>query len=199
MQVPHVSQTHGFVIVQKAREAGIEVFGVSGPSAITTALSVSGFQINTFAFYGFLPREQGARKKIYEYLKYSEEEIFVLYESPKRIINLLKELNTEFANSQVAVCSDLTKLHERTITGSINEVTELLENDLKAELGEYVVIVKKEKIAKPEETRTLEGLIVDYIVKNPDATIKTAVAELTKTGISKKELYSAGMNLKEIM
>jgi len=189
----------GYIVVKKARDMGIEIIGISGPSAVITALSVSGFQINTFAFYGFLPREQGARKKIYEYLKYSEEELFVLYESPKRIIKLLKELSEEFINSKVAVCSDLTKLHERTIVGEITEVLKLFENDEKAELGEYVVIIQKEKQEKVQEVLSNEAMIIDYIVKNKGATIKTAVTEITKSGISKKDLFNAGINLKETL
>lgn len=66
-------------------------------------------------FYGFLSRENKPRQAILESIKNSSEEIFVLYESPKRIKKLLEDLSLEFPNSEVCVCCDLTKLHEKTI------------------------------------------------------------------------------------
>lgn len=105
----------GYMIINKAREAGIEVLGIPGASAVITALSISGFEINSFVFYGFLSRENKERKIAFENIKKSKEEIFVLYESPKRIKKLLEDLSLEFPNADVCVCCDLTKLHEKTL------------------------------------------------------------------------------------
>ena len=188
----------GFVIVEQARKEGIEVIGISGPSAVITALSVSGFEINAFVFYGFLSRENKEKREELEKIKVSTENIFVLYESPKRIKKLLEDLYNEFPNSEVCVCCDLTKLHEKTITGKIEYIKKEIEDNPNSELGEYVVILKRENIEIKKEEISLEALLLDYLIKNENKTLKDAKEELNKKGMAKNKLYEAGENLKNI-
>lgn len=187
----------GYMIVNKAREAGIEVLGIPGPSAVITALSISGFEINSFVFYGFLSRENKQRRAAIEDIKKSKEEIFVLYESPKRIKKLLEELIIEFPESEISISCDLTKLHEKTIVGKIEDIKKQVEENPNSELGEYVIIFKKINIEETKEEISAEALLIDYLIKNPDTTLKIAKEEIARTGVAKNKLYDAAENLKK--
>jgi len=132
----------GSVIVDAAYKAGIEVVGIPGASAVILALSISGYETDSYTFFGFLSRKSSDRKKIFNNIKLSDVEIYVLYESPHRIINTLKEMAEVFPASEVTVCNDLTKKFERIYRGNTgNVITELTDN-VKSEKGEYVVVLK---------------------------------------------------------
>jgi len=189
----------GYLIVKEARENGVEVISVCGPSAITAALSVSGLPANKFLFYGFLPKRENERRKVLEDIKEKKIETFILYESPKRIINLAKLIYNVFPNAQVCFCNDLTKVHEKIYYGDIKDVLEELENNPSSSLGEYTVIVYNEY--GKEETKkeiSIESLIVDEMIKNK-ITLKEAINSVSiKYKISKKEAYKRALNLKSL-
>lgn len=200
----------GCYLVRQAREAGIEVIGISGPSAAITALSVSGFDTDNFTFIGFLPRDKSDRNRIYENINNSFVDIFVLYESPKRIIDLLSELKEEFPGSKVCVCSDLTKLYEKSYYGKTVDIYSELKQNEKSGLGEYTVILNKlslgeneindDKAISCESEMSIEAMLINIIIKN-HCTLKEAIENLNKkmNSCSKKEIYKASLNLKEIM
>ena len=127
----------GYVLVNKARENNIEIIGVGGISAVTTALSVSGLDTKNFSFYGFFPRENKTKKSIIKEIKQSLIKVFVFYESPKRLIDTLTFLKEELNSFNICVCSDLTKLHEKVYYGNINKVLEKLKNEGK--IDEYII------------------------------------------------------------
>ena len=188
----------GYKIVKSAREEGILVFGIPGASALITALSVSGLRTERFSFYGFLPRDNSKRKEVFDGINKSEIDTFVIYESPKRIKNTIKEIASVFPNSFISIGSDLTKLYERNIYGKASSVLELVNNDEKINLGEYVIIVEKLPFEKVETTISLEALIVNEIV-NEGFDMKSAIEKISrKSKISKNALYKASLNIKEI-
>lgn len=190
----------GYVLINKARENNIEIIGVGGISAVTTALSISGLDTKNFSFYGFFPRENKDKKNIIKEIKQSLIKIFVFYESPKRLIDTLTFLKEELNSFNICVCSDLTKLHEKVYYGNINKVLkELIDND-KSNLGEYTFIIEKEEIKEEEEINySLEALLIDLIVKN-NISMKEAVDKLNKeTSFSKKDIYNASLNIKKII
>lgn len=115
----------------------LKIVPIPGPSALTTALSVSGMNVNKFVFLGFFPKKHRAR--VFAWLK--EGKIpFVFYESPFRIVKTLNVLNDEFGqNVQVFVARELTKIHETLYKGSVSEVLEKLANGKPK--GEIVVLV----------------------------------------------------------
>ncbi len=190
----------GYIIVKEARERGIEVISVCGPSAITSALSISGLPSNHFLFYGFLPNKEREREKILKEIKEKKIETLVLFESPKRIISLAKLIYKIFPLSKVCFCNDLTKIHERVYYGSIKTVLEELENNPYSYLGEYTVIVYNEYEEEEEkEELIVESLIVEAMVKN-NLDLKSAVDYVSKNyKISKKEVYKKALNLKAIV
>ncbi len=189
----------GYILVRKARENGIKVIGVSGPSAVITALSASGIDTSSFSFYGFIPTDNKGKKTLYDSLKKSDIATKVLYESPKRVLNSLKELSKEIPGCVVCVCSELTKVHESYIYGKIEDVIDMISKDPENIKGEYVIIVNNETQAnEKDENLSIEARLVDVLIKNK-CTIKDAVNILgCDKNISKKDVYKASLNLKDI-
>ncbi len=125
----------GQVLIKAAYEAKIKVTPVPGPSALATALSVSGFGADEFVFYGFLPHKKGRQTKLKEIL--GEQKTVVIYESPYRIKKLLNELLTTAGDREVFVARELTKKFEETYRGKISEILPEIK-----EKGEFVLILK---------------------------------------------------------
>ena len=135
---PGVSDPGARLVSLIRANGGITIEAIPGASALTAALSIAGLDSDAFTFLGFLPHKKGrqtALKKIA-----SSEIPVVLYESPHRILKLLKELDAVAPKSRVTVARELTKVHEEVVAGTPKEVAESLEKR-KAVRGEFVVIV----------------------------------------------------------
>lgn len=120
------------------REPKIEITPVPGATAMATALSVSGFNVSKFVFLGFLPKKK--RTKLFEWLKKGKI-AFAFYESPQRILKTLGVLSEHFSpGRRVFIARELTKIHESLYRGTIESVTnELQQGPIK---GEIVVVVE---------------------------------------------------------
>ena len=191
----------GYILVEQARLNGIDVIGIPGCSAVITSLSVSGLDTSSFSFYGFVPTEKKSKKELFDDIRESNIKTKVLYESPKRILKLMEELKNSFPGCMVCVCSELTKIHEKSFYGKVEDVLEKMKNYNEIEKGEYVVLISCSKVNKnTEEKISLEAMIIDEMVKN-NLTIKDAIKKVNDNNkdISKKELYSAGLNIKNIL
>jgi 16S rRNA (cytidine1402-2'-O)-methyltransferase len=119
----------GSILVHEATKDNIDVVGISGPCALITALSVSGFDTKNFTFYGFLSRENKEITKELEIIKSDYSNVAVIYESPKRIIKTLIKMNDYFSNSNICLCNDLTKKFEKIYRGTLEEVIKELESN----------------------------------------------------------------------
>ena len=115
----------GYRIVQKARERGIAVVPIPGPSAIITALSGSGLPTDSFAFLGFLPPKSGQRRKALEESRELGLTV-VFYETPHRIEEALGDMAEVLGDPPVVLARELTKLHEEWLSGSASEVRAVL-------------------------------------------------------------------------
>ncbi len=127
----------GYRLVRAAREAGVDVVAVPGPSAVTAALSVSGLPTDRFVFEGFLPRKKGRRER--KLLEIKEEiRTVVIFESVHRIERTLDEI-VEFLgpDRKIAVCRELTKIFEEVIFGPAEEVRQ----KLAVKKGEFVIVI----------------------------------------------------------
>ena len=131
----------GHLLVRSCWEAGIPVEPVCGPSAVVTALSASGFDAREFAFYGFLPREKKALGDKLDAIHRAGVPVFVLYESPHRIVDLVAAIAEKWPECALCVCSDLTKRYERIYRGAAPEVLEVLTANASVEKGEYCLAV----------------------------------------------------------
>lgn len=198
----------GFVLVEACAEAGIEVVGVPGCCAAATAVSVSGLPSDSFLFMGFFPREKKDTEKLFDYINGNKKELYIFYESPRRIKDSMGEIAKAFPDAKIALCNDLTKLHEKIYRGTPDAVlSELLANP-NSEKGEYCFCMYVEpKEEKEECPLSLEAMLIDVMVKK-ECSLKDAIALLASdksvspTGeipASKKELYQASLNLKKIL
>jgi 16S rRNA (cytidine1402-2'-O)-methyltransferase len=179
----------GYRIVRMAVDRGIDVRVVPGPSAAVAALAVSGLPTDRFAFEGFLPRRAGDRGRRLQALRHDPRTL-VLFESPRRLRALLGEVVSTFGDRRVAVCRELTKLHEEVRRGLATEVLAgLREQELK---GEVVVVVEGERL--PEEAdaaRLLEE--VRGLVAEGMRTREAARAVAERHGASANQLYRAAI------
>jgi 16S rRNA (cytidine1402-2'-O)-methyltransferase len=128
----------GARLVARAREAGALIEAIPGPSAITTALSIAGLDTTEFTFLGFLPHKKGRQTAL---KKLAESKIpVVLYESPHRILKLLKELEA-LSVARVTLARELTKIHEEVVSGTPSELLTHFTAHPDTVRGEFVVIV----------------------------------------------------------
>ncbi len=131
----------GFRLVRAAREAGMPVYTVPGPSAVTAALSVAGLPPDRFAFEGFLPSKANARKKGLQALRH-ETRTLVFFESSHRIEAAIADMAEVFGGQRlVAVCRELTKKFETVLRVSLTEMKKELAQDTNQSRGEFVVVV----------------------------------------------------------
>ena len=193
----------GAVLVKLAHETNITVICISGPSALVSALSVSGLDLTDFAFYGFLPRTNSDIEKVLNNIESTPIKTFAIYESPLRILKTLELLKMRFKGATVAVCNDLSKLHERTLYGSVESIYDNLKTNENTRKGEYVIVLEKSEVldnevVKVEQVLSIESQLTDIMIKN-ECTLKTAQALLyDKSKYGKKEIYSASLNLKKL-
>ena len=140
----------GFPLVREAVEAGHRVESIPGPSAVITALQVSGLPTDAFTFVGFLPPKHVARTKKLEALKERRETV-VAFESPHRILACLEDLETIWQDRPIALARELTKLHEQVLRGSAREVRAALRPDQTR--GEMVLVLS----GSPRRGRSADG------------------------------------------
>lgn len=127
----------GSKLVRACIEHEIDVKPIPGPNSIIAALVLSGFEITSFYFEGFLPQKKGRRKLIEEISK--RKEMTVFFESPYRIQRLLHEMNELCPDREIALCRELTKKFEEVIRGRVSSLVKNM-NNLKLK-GEFVVVV----------------------------------------------------------
>ncbi len=193
----------GNELIKAAVEAGIPVIGVPGCCAAVTALSVSGFDLSSFLFYGFFPRENAERRRLLEKMRHGDTRTFALYESPKRIMELVDFFIDSEAQCRMCLCNDLTKLHETAFRGTPREVKEQLLAKGNYDKGEYAVVIEIDEdyiFNKTEHTVSAEAMLVDAMVAG-ELSAKEAVAAVLSdenNSYSKNELKAAALNLKRL-
>ena len=196
----------GSLLVQLARENGIEVLAVPGASSVISALSVSGFEFTSFAFLGFIPRTNKEKGAYFASIKNSDCDTFVLFESPNRIAASLKELAKILPDCVLLVINDITKFHEKAYWGDVSRVIDEVEHFANSRLGEYTIVVHKKQSQKAGElvengttNISIEALLVDAMVKN-NLLLKEAAAAVVEHGLaSRNDAYKASLNLKKLM
>ena len=194
----------GNELIRAAVEAGIDVIGVPGCCAAVTALSVSGFDLSSFLFYGFFPRENAERRKLLEKMRRADTRTFAFYESPKRIMDLVDFFIESEADIRMCLCNDLTKLHEMSFRGSPSEVKDKLLAKGNYDKGEYAVVIELEEsylFTKTEHTVSAEAMLVDAMVSRGVSGRDAVAAVLAdeNNSYSKNELKSALLNLKKLI
>ena len=127
-------------LVKEARERGVEVRAIPGPSALISAISVSGIRTKRFTFISFPPKKSGQLKKLFEEFK-SRGEVLIFFESTHRILKTLEVLTSTFPEVYICVAKELTKIFERCFVGKSKDVFVQIKIDPKSRKGEFVIIV----------------------------------------------------------
>lgn len=180
-------------LVRLCAENGVEVLSIPGCCAAVNALAVSGLPTGRFTFEGFLTVNKKSRRERLESLK-GEERTMVFHEAPHKLRATLEDLRDAFGpDRKVALCRELTKLHEETRRTTLGEAADYYrENDPK---GEYVLVVAGRP---PRETAalTVEEAVEQVLrLVGQGARLKDAAREVAEhTGISKNELYAAALD-----
>ncbi len=192
----------GNEVVRACVEKGIRVIPIPGCCAGIAALSISGSDAREFAFYGFLPREKKTlRNKLQEIGEGIP--VAILHESPFRIIELTEAVAEVFPEARMTVCCDLTKLHEKTIYGSPEEVLHALKANEKTEKGEYCVILDLHSIPgtgdaeAPDSEISLEAKLVEAMKQG--CTLREAQERLTEAGEKKNAVKQAAIRLRKML
>jgi 16S rRNA (cytidine1402-2'-O)-methyltransferase len=167
----------GFRLVREARAEGLAVVPVPGPSAVVAALSVSGLPSDRFLFVGFLPARSGARRRAIEELRECTETL-VVYESPLRVVECLRDLAELLGERAAFLCREATKLHEEYQRGSLAELASLL-GERSEVRGEVVLVVA--------------GASAQTVA--PDEAPETTFARLVASGLSRREAVKQAARL----
>jgi 16S rRNA (cytidine1402-2'-O)-methyltransferase len=182
----------GYELISAASQQDITVVPVPGPSAIISALAVSGLPTDSFKYIGFLPPRSTARRRALEEISEETASIVVL-EAPHRIPDMLQDVLAVLGDRRIAVCRELTKLHEEVFRGTVAEAIK----HFAAPRGEFtIVIAGRSAKEKPAMTVDIASRLRELQRKGVPA--KEAVAGLAEeTGLKKKELYQKWLDLQK--
>ena len=174
----------GSHLVRTTLEKGLRVESVPGASAILSALTASGLAQNQFTFVGFPPNRSNDRKKWLHSLR-DEPRPLVLFEAPHRIMKCLADMAEILGEREIAVCREMTKVHEELVTGPILEVM----GSLRSTKGEFTIVLSPRK---PEKIRPkTEDVLTEFGHMAKSCSTKRQAIKLTagKYGMSAQAVY----------
>ncbi len=177
-------------LVRAAHESGIEVESVPGPSALITALAVSGMPSGRFCFEGFLSVNKVSRRAHLNEIK-NETRTMIFYEAPHKLPATLKDMLNTFGNREIALVRELTKVHETVFRTSLEEAVKYYEeNDPR---GEYVLIIKGAEICEEQTEYTLEDAVklAKGLMEKGESASTAAKEAAAVSGIRKGDIYKA--------
>jgi len=172
----------GYELIAAASQRDIPVIPVPGPSAVTTALAVSGLPTDRFVYIGFLPHKTNERKRTLKSV-IDETGSIIALETPHRLPAALDDILTVLGDRRIAVCRELTKLHEEVFRGTVSGA---MKHFIKPK-GEFTLIIEgRGKKEKPVLTKDIEKQLHELYLGGATA------------GLSKKELYKAWLKLDKV-
>jgi 16S rRNA (cytidine1402-2'-O)-methyltransferase len=180
----------GYDLIVAAAKRGITVTPIPGPSVVVAALVVSGLPTDRFTYLGFLPRKAGDRRRFLKSVV-DESATLVILETPHRLKEALTDISDILGDRRIAVCRELTKLHEEifrgTVSGAIAHFT--------APRGEFALVIDgKREITTPALTDNITGRLQN--MRRSGMTAKEAIAGVSKeTGLPRKKLYQVWLTL----
>lgn len=188
--MPSVSDP-GYRLVAACVDAGLEVTAVPGPSAVLTALAVSGLPVDRFCFEGFAPRKAGERRRVFGALR-REPRTMVFFESPHRTGATLTAMAEAFgADRPAAVCRELTKTYEEVVRGPLSELVAWAEVQEHGVRGEVTLVVagapQEEGDHSADELRALVAEAEADGLSRKDAIARVAA----ETGVRRQDVYAA--------
>ena len=190
----------GHLLVRAAWEAGIPVSPVCGPSAVTAAISASGFDARSFAFYGFLPREKKALTEKLDEVRRAGVPVAVFYESPHRVVALVERIAEVWPGCTLAVCADLSKKFESLLRGDSRDVLDQLRGNANVEKGEYCVVADLSALPAVEQAARPQGGAVGAMAERMllGDTLAEAEAHARALGFARNDVYRARLFLRAL-
>lgn len=176
----------GYELIVAASQQNITVVPVPGPSAVTTALAVSGLPTDRFTYIGFLPHRANARRRALESVA-GEIGTIIALESPHRLLAALDDILLTLGDRRIVACRELTKLHEEVFRGTVSEAIKHFTEPR----GEFTLVIEgKGAKNKPQLAEAVERKLLQMC--RSGTTAKEAIAMVGgETGLSRKELYQA--------
>jgi 16S rRNA (cytidine1402-2'-O)-methyltransferase len=178
----------GYRLVSAAREAGLPVYALPGPSAVTAALSVAGLPPDRFVFEGFLPSKAPARRKKLESLS-REPGTLVFFESSHRIKATITDMSKIFGSERMAaVCRELTKKFETVHRAPLADIVEVLATDKNQSKGEFVIVLGGYEADEDESTvnaLTMASALLEYLPASQAARVAAKLND-----VPRRKLYA---------
>ena len=181
----------GAILVNECIKHNIKITPIPGPSAVTVAVSMSGFS-EKFIFHGFLPEKKKAIENVLNKIsKFDETCVFFI--SPKKVNKIIPELKKNFSGRKVVFCREITKIYEEFIRKDIDDL-DIFNMELK---GELTVVISEKKIDKnhSQELNESDMNIIKMMINKLTVKEITEIISQTKN-ISKKEIYNYCLKLK---
>ncbi|MDH3360679.1 MAG: 16S rRNA (cytidine(1402)-2'-O)-methyltransferase, partial [Desulfobulbaceae bacterium] len=171
----------------------IAVVPVPGPSALTAAMSVAGFEETGFVFLGFLPSKAGERRKFLQSLVF-EKSLLIFYESPQRIVAALEDCLNILGDRRVAVAREITKMYEEYLNLSLSGAVADFKGREKIK-GEFVVIIEGGSEEEKPTATDLDSLLVWYR-DNSGLSLKDASRRIAQDmGLSRSQVYQKALDV----
>ncbi|MDD4876354.1 MAG: 16S rRNA (cytidine(1402)-2'-O)-methyltransferase [Dehalococcoidales bacterium] len=175
----------GYELIIAATQRNITVVPIPGPSAVTTALVISGLPTDKFIYIGFFPHKSSGRQHILESIS-NEQNTIVALESPHRLPAALNDMLLILGDRRLTICRELTKIHEEVFRGTIS----LAIKHFKEPRGEFTLVIEGKKQNKPKLTEEIEERLRNMRISG--ATAKETIAKIAEeTSLPKKEIYQA--------
>ncbi len=181
----------GYSLVREATKTGIKVVPVPGPSAVITALMAAGVKTDRFSFTGFLSRKREARKNELTAIADTEHTV-IAFESPHRIEETLKDIESIMPQRRLVLCRELTKVYEEFIHGTAGEILENIQKRNTALKGEITLIFDKPEVSAVSSARKFSereffNLLTDHLNIKPS---KAAATTAKFFSSSREEVYN---------
>lgn len=178
----------GYEVIKEALNLGLEVVPIPGPTALISALVVSGLPTDRFVFEGFLPRQGKKRRQTLRQIK-KEKRTIVVYESPYRVKKTLRDLENKIKGRKIALVRELTKMYEEKIYGTCPEILAQLED--REIRGEIVLVIEGRQQAEIE-TDWQDYDVVEHVklLMKEGYTKKEAIKQVAaERGLSRNQVY----------
>ncbi|MFR1178466.1 MAG: 16S rRNA (cytidine(1402)-2'-O)-methyltransferase [Bacilli bacterium] len=178
----------GEELVAQCLEQNVKITVVPGPSAVVSAVAISGLTTGRFTFEGFLSVNRKSRFEHLESVK-NESRTMVFYEAPHKLLRTLKDFYKIFGNRKISIVRELTKVHEEVVLTTIKDAIDKYENE--PIRGEFVLVVDGKKDSKQSENITLEMAVeMARRLLNEGYTVSDAAKQVAKkTSLKKSDIY----------
>ena len=182
----------GYELISSVIHHNIPIVPVPGPSALLSALVVSGLPTDTFVYLGFLPHKAGDRRRLLK-LRASEKSTLVIFESPHRLIESLQDMLTILGDRQISVSRELTKIYEEIFRGILSQAVE----HFTSPRGEFTLVVagQAEESGNGIDIKDVEKRLRQ--MRESGMAAKASIAQLSgDTGLARKTLYQTWIKMK---